>query len=44
MSTSWKVKNREERGGKGGEKKQQKNKQKKHTQQKVKIYNNSKMK
>ena len=43
MSTSWKVKNKEERGGKGG-KNQQKTKQKKHTQKKVKIYNNSKMK
>ena len=37
MSTSWKVKNKEERGGKGGEKKQQQQKQKKHTIKRLKF-------
>ena len=45
MSTSWRVKNKEERRGKGGKKNNKKtNKKNTHTQKKVKIYNNSKMK
>ena len=44
MSTSWRVENKEERRGKGGKKTTKKQTKKTHTQKKVKIYNNSKMK